>query len=302
MKYFIISDIHSFYKELIESLKMSGFDINNENHTLVVLGDVFDRGNETKKVYKFLRSVPKKRLILIKGNHEDLFLELLEKEVPSDYDFSNGTVKTFCEIAGISEKELEYRYVFNEYIKKNGLPTYETFPDIDEKIYENWQNIKEKVKKSNITKWIKNKCWKDYYEIGDFILTHSFIPVTSKVFDSLISTYGKDEKQYKKNFEYNPYWRKKATKKEWYEARWGNPLLQYKAGLFNEEIKKGKTLVLGHWRCSDFHKGYKTNHNIYFSKNLIAIDATTKLSGKVNVLVIDENFICYNQYREGYEL
>ena len=48
MKYFAISDMHSFYSIAKKSLDEAGFDPDNENHTLVVCGDIFDRGDETK--------------------------------------------------------------------------------------------------------------------------------------------------------------------------------------------------------------------------------------------------------------
>ena len=38
-KLFVISDIHSFYDEMIESLNNSGFDKDNSNHWLICLGD-----------------------------------------------------------------------------------------------------------------------------------------------------------------------------------------------------------------------------------------------------------------------
>lgn len=99
MRYFCVSDIHSFYNELIRALRQAGFNKRNKNHTLIVCGDIFDRGPDAVAVYKFLKSIPKKRCILIKGNHEPLYLELLTKPFPKGYDFSNHTVDTFCQLA-----------------------------------------------------------------------------------------------------------------------------------------------------------------------------------------------------------
>lgn len=45
-KYFISSDIHSFYDEWINSLNDSGFDINNPSHIVIIVGDLFDRGQQ----------------------------------------------------------------------------------------------------------------------------------------------------------------------------------------------------------------------------------------------------------------
>lgn len=79
MKYFCVSDIHSFYTPLKKALKQAGFRKSNKDHCLVVCGDIFDRGEETVQVYEFLKSLPKNRCILIKGNHESLYFGLLKK-------------------------------------------------------------------------------------------------------------------------------------------------------------------------------------------------------------------------------
>ena len=106
--YFVTSDIHGYASVLKESLKEKGFDKRNPNHILIVCGDVFDRGTEPLEVYKFLKSIPKKRCILIKGNHESLYFDLLKKKFPESHDFSNGTVRTFCQIAAKETKRPEF--------------------------------------------------------------------------------------------------------------------------------------------------------------------------------------------------
>ena len=139
-KYFIVSDIHSFYTALINNLHKAGFDQNNKDHILIVCGDVFDRGFETLEVYKFLKSLPKSRCILIRGNHEDLYFDLLKKDYPNSYDYSNGTIRTFAAIAKVHEDTINPYYVsmLGENFKKN------------------WANVKEKVEKSAITKWLRS--------------------------------------------------------------------------------------------------------------------------------------------------
>ena len=72
-KFFVTSDIHSYYEPLIEALDKAGFDKNDENHYLVVCGDCFDRGPDSARVLKYLQSLPRK--VLIKGNHEQLLLD-----------------------------------------------------------------------------------------------------------------------------------------------------------------------------------------------------------------------------------
>jgi hypothetical protein len=95
-KFFVTSDIHSFYDELITALNSAGFDKNNEEHWLVVCGDCFDRGPDSQKVWKYLRDLPRK--VLIKGNHEELLLDCCHRRYPHQHDYSNGTVKTILHL------------------------------------------------------------------------------------------------------------------------------------------------------------------------------------------------------------
>lgn len=290
-KYFIVSDIHSFYTPLLDSLNAKGFDINNKNHKLIVCGDVFDRGEETIEVYKFLKSIPNNRLILIKGNHEQLYRDLLKKKYPEDHDFSNGTVLTFIQISGYDKNIiLDLKYGKDLRFDKD----FNLIEIIDKKCLEIWKDIKQQVRESEITKWLKSKKWKNYYELDKYIFVHSFIPLTfkgSEAFSELNCIYyGKT-----KYFEENTNWRN-ATNLEWQKASWGCPYIFFEAGLFNQEKEKNKVLICGHYRCSEFNQYYQisddmNNHNIYYGSNLIAIDGTTALSKMVNVLVIENNKI-----------
>jgi hypothetical protein len=48
-------------------LTRKGFDACNNEHVLIVCGDLFDRGSESLKLYEFIKSLPKERRILIRG-------------------------------------------------------------------------------------------------------------------------------------------------------------------------------------------------------------------------------------------
>jgi predicted phosphodiesterase len=286
-KYFVVSDIHSFASELKYSLRQAGFNKKNKDHTLIVCGDVFDRGDETVETYKYLKSIPKKRCILIKGNHESLYKELLTKSFPDRYDFSNGTVRAFCNIADIDEEKLN-RYYWIEQGFANGLD----YDQIEEKLYSTWNQIKNIVANHEITTWLDSKQWRNYFELDKYIFVHSFIPL--KVKDEW-----KDTHPFKlRNFcyEYNPDWRN-ATDEDWEIVRWGDPIDSYTCGYFEPESEKGKTLIVGHWHTSDFYKRLENivtdTQEIYYSKNLIAIDGGVKYSmwtGYIhpqNILIID---------------
>ena len=46
-KLFIVSDVHSYFNEMIQALSNAGFDRNNPNHIFVSLGDLLDRGKQS---------------------------------------------------------------------------------------------------------------------------------------------------------------------------------------------------------------------------------------------------------------
>ena len=66
MRYFIFGDVHGCLNQLKQALENAGFDRENENHTLISLGDNFDRGGLNRGVFNFLVNMP--RIICIKGN------------------------------------------------------------------------------------------------------------------------------------------------------------------------------------------------------------------------------------------
>lgn len=69
MKYFVSADIHGFFDEWMSALKKNDFDIDNQQHKIVVCGDLFDRGRQPKQIIDFVLA-HKNKIILIKGNHE----------------------------------------------------------------------------------------------------------------------------------------------------------------------------------------------------------------------------------------
>ena len=294
MKYFIVSDIHSFCSELKSALWKAGFNKRNKDHTLIVCGDVFDRGSETVELYKFLTSIPKKRCILIKGNHELLYEELLEKSFPESHDFSNHTVDTFCQIAGYSPEILTPKY-------------WRDLGDVPyERIQQAWQEIITEVRQSPITAWLQSDRWKYWHEVGNYIFVHSFIPL--KNLDRMPAYY-----TYNRKFEYFKDWRKTANNFELEDATWGCPYQQYLDGHFKEEAANGKVLVCGHWAVTDFRQHinnkWSEDTGIYKFENIIGLDCgvwqyrdTKAYYHPQNVLVIDDKDFnkCYDQY--GIEL
>lgn len=141
MKYFVTSDIHGYYSVLIEELNKQGFDKNKD--TLITLGDNFDRGPENWEIYNFLSTLP--NVILVRGNHEDCLLELINRGFPLNHDFHNKTVDTLCDVME--------KYKFNI----------------------SWDNF-ENVINTSFYKWLTSDKWVDKVEFDNLVLTHATYP------------------------------------------------------------------------------------------------------------------------------
>jgi serine/threonine protein phosphatase 1 len=126
----------------------------------------------------------------------------------------------------------------------------------------------------------------DYFETQNYIFVHSWIPVINK--DGLPAHYTRD-----RSFAFNPNWRK-ANKRDWSNARWGNPFDMAAQGLLPD-----KAVVFGHWHCSagwakaeDISEfGPDAKFEPYYGEGFIGIDACTAHSGKCNVVVLEDQFL-----------
>lgn len=240
MKYFVCSDIHGFYDEWQHALKEKGFDINNPSHKIIICGDLFDRGRQPKEIIDFILA-NKKKFILIRGNHEDLMQEMIDRNMTKRYDIYNGTAQTIV--------DLEPRWQIKLFYLQN-------------------------IAKQTRLQEILDSCI-DYYETKHYIFVHGWIPIDQK------------------SYSYDPNWRE-AHYNAWYEARWQNPVNMYLEKIF----EPNKTIVCGHWHCSalwhalDPSKyeefGPKANFEPFIEQNIIALDACTAHSHKVNVLVLED--------------
>lgn len=152
--YFISSDIHSFYDEYLLSLSNAGFDKENDDHIIIICGDLFDRGEQTVELFDFIVSIPEHRRILIKGNHEDLLEEIFDNGYLHSYDVSNGTVKTISAFCNKSDS-----FVFS-----NLSACYAIM--------------------ENKGVWSLLKSMKNYAEIGDYIFVHGWIPTNHVLTDT----------------------------------------------------------------------------------------------------------------------
>lgn len=154
--YFVVSDVHSFYYELTTSLHMKGFNLTDPNHILIICGDAFDRGDHSKQLFDFLKDLDNEhRLIYVRGNHEDLLIDLVDalrkNKYVGSHHISNGTVKTVANITGYNAYD-----VLNQTLDRNDFET-----RIDE-----------------LVNFI-NSVTVDYFQLGNTVFVHGWVPTTA---------------------------------------------------------------------------------------------------------------------------
>lgn len=242
-KLFVVSDVHSYYDEMKNALDRAGFDQENEEHWLISCGDALDRGPQTQEVVDYLMGLP--RCVLVKGNHDLLIMDCIQRGYPQGYDYSNGTFRSVIDLAPNAKVFGEACAVAYEKVK----------PFVDRMV--------------------------NYFETKNYIFVHSWIAL--KCNDDLPAHYTRNRK-----FEFDPNWRL-AHNSAWERAMWGNPFDMAKQGFLPD-----KTLVFGHWHTygqrPDGYEGEDLFDPIY-GDGYIGIDAATALSGQVNVLVLDDEFL-----------
>ncbi len=149
MKYYIMSDIHGFLTLFKKTLEEAGYYRDPEEKRLLLLGDLFDRGSEAVELQQYILELMKdEELILIKGNHEDLFQDLVTKDRgrPLRHHVQNGTYSTLEQLTGLTG----YGWSANLQLARAGKET----PLYTEII----------------------PAMLDYYETRNYIFTHAWIP------------------------------------------------------------------------------------------------------------------------------
>ena len=152
MKYYVLSDIHGFYTLFQKTLRESGYFDDREEKRLLLLGDLFDRGEEALAMQEcILELMEQREVILVRGNHEDLFRELVTSDHgrPLRHHVQNGTYDTLEQLTGLTG----YSWNANRQLASAGRET---------PLY---------------TRIIPAML--DYYETKNYIFTHGWIPCQS---------------------------------------------------------------------------------------------------------------------------
>ena len=267
-KYFITSDIHSYFDELIQALDDAGFSVYNPDHFLCACGDIFDRGPKSKEVLQFLQQLGD-RFIYVRGNHEDLLFDcvrdIVEGKTISPHHFSNGTIKTVEQLCGLNEDTLWHPRrsdSLNQLVRTQMEP---------------------------ILEWIDTKSI-NYVEIGDCILVHGWVPTTGESIDFMGNWIHPEAIPIEK-------W-KGCGEYTWGQARWENGMDMWKKGA----RIPGKTIICGHWHSSWGHshlhqdrkefphknrKDWQRSFEPFTDDGIIAVDSCCAYSGFLNCVVLE---------------
>ena len=256
MKYFVVADIHGFYDEFIKAITLAGFDEENTNHMLITLGDNFDRGRQPYEVYMYLKKLKNKgRCILVKGNHEDLMIDAIDRGYTMYHDVTNGTVKSMVDLV------------------------HKINPNMESTV----DDIIECLRKSPIYNFMKDMI--DYFETEGFIFVHGFIPVMKHYNYKM---YLNDWRYYKDSFKMAR-WENGMENVIKYNIK--EPGKTIVCGHFHASYgnvrKKYPNQSDAMYRYLEFEEDelFRT----YYGDGIIGLDACTVRTGFVNCLVIEDN-------------
>ena len=263
MKYYVVSDVHGYYTQLIKSLTDAGYFEEQQPHRLIVCGDLLDRGREANRVIEFmLQQKEEGKLIYLLGNHEELMIrcmhEILQGEAytiasGASVHYRNGTWDSLLQISEMSAREV--CACPNELIRR--------------------------VRQSRFYRELLPVC-KDYFETEHYIFTHGWIPCHV------------EGVAYAKKYAYDPNWRD-ADEEAWYRARWCNGM---ELACKHHVKEPGKTVVCGHYTASYGHSAIEqdgrgiwyadSDFSPFRAEGIWAIDGSVAASGILNCIVIED--------------
>jgi hypothetical protein len=253
VKYYVLSDVHGYYEEMVSALENAGFFNETEPYKVILCGDMMDRGQSALKVQEFFMELLRKdALIFIGGNHEELFLSLVdalenddgegEFDVPRHHK-ANGTWNTMLQLSGMDyvSATLQSRRLL---IKIKNTPFYRRL-------------IPASV---------------NYYETKNYVFTHGYVPCGEN---------GEKAESFRT-----------ATDEEWSEAKWANGMKKAcieNVTLENKTVVCGHVSAsFGHVKISDSKHEVFTP---FYHKGIIALDGCSAVSGIANCIVIEDDDI-----------
>lgn len=244
-KFYVISDVHSYYDEMRKALDEAGFDPNDKNSWLISCGDALDRGPKTQEVIDYLMGLD--RCILIKGNHDQLITDCLNRGYAQDYDHHNGTFRSIVDLA----------------------PNAKTFGEACNVAYEKVKPFVDKMV--------------NYFETEHFVFCHSWIPVKC---EDEFPYYYRHNRKFSKNEDWRVAHQSEWAQSMWLnplEMAMSGLGIEKTIISGHWHCSAGWAIEKG---LSEFGDD-ACFEPYYYEDKLIMIDAATAFSHKINVLIID---------------
>lgn len=255
MKLFVLSDVHSFYEPMMAALNKNGFDITNQDHHVIICGDLFDRGPDAVKCYEFAKKMADEgRLSYVYGNHEELLQDCVREvysiQGVSNHHISNGTLDTLAQFTGMSKYDLHAGWVDTKEFAEKTDPLLEFIYD---------QTV-------------------DYVEAGDYIFVHGWIPC-NPYNGTVPDNWNTPDADWDKARWINGMaaWRKGARLQGktivcgHFHASWGHSHLHLDRKEFPQKNRV------------DWEKSFEP----FYEEGIIAIDACTAYTGFCNCIVLE---------------
>ncbi len=257
MRYYVMADIHGFYTLMQKALTDAGYYEDSGPKKLLICGDLMDRGKEALKVQQFVLDHMKAGdIILVRGNHEDLAMDLLmdwdEGSYVQHHHLHNGTVDTALQLTHT----------------KN---TAAMMADLE--------GMRDALAETPFIRQIIPSML-NYYETKDYIFVHGWIPCFAiQMSHSSKMYFPREDWQH-------------ASRTEWAEARWINGMDACHGGVREKKtIFCGHYhCSYGHamYEGVGSELGPDAVFTPYYAKGIVAIDACTAYSGIVNCVVVEQ--------------
>lgn len=261
-KYFVFSDVHGEYGALLQGLEKAGYDKNDPTHKLVSLGDAFDRGPDSRKIYEYLTN---RNAIMVKGNHDVMFQEYLEKGMDGEFVLFNilhnglgATIQSFGRMPNDVFSVKAYDEARRNFNYSSVLRTIQNMPIFYETSSFVFVHAGIDPRRQN---------WKetdDNFALWDIDYSHEAVPNANKIV-VIGHHHASKVRENGKAAGYGDYDLKTAS---------------YTINHFDEHGNK-PTARFRYYGNEDENRPYVNN-------NKIAIDGMTNLTGKVNILVVED--------------
>lgn len=155
MTYFVFADPHGNYEALITAITEMKYDASNPQHQLIGCGDYFGRAarsnSDCVNIWRYLTSPHHaNKPICIRGNHESILIDAIERRQLTETDIYNGEHNTFASFLGRYPNQVKRDY----YLQFDAAKVMIDFGFYD---------------------WLKSLPW--YFETEYCIFTHGFVPL-----------------------------------------------------------------------------------------------------------------------------